>query len=58
MSTCHKILSPHLLSRIDACWRDANYVSVGQIYLYDTRSATGPGRVRFSRRGPGAAAPT
>ena len=28
-------LSPELLRRIDAYWRAANYVSVGQIYLYD-----------------------
>ena len=28
-------LSPDLLHRIDAYWRAANYLSVGQIYLYD-----------------------
>ncbi len=28
-------LSPELLARIDAYWRAANYLSVGQIYLYD-----------------------
>jgi xylulose-5-phosphate/fructose-6-phosphate phosphoketolase len=28
-------LSPGLLARIDAYWRAANYLSVGQIYLYD-----------------------
>jgi len=28
-------LSPELLRQIDAYWRAANYVSVGQIYLYD-----------------------
>jgi xylulose-5-phosphate/fructose-6-phosphate phosphoketolase len=28
-------LTPELLSRIDAYWRAANYLSVGQIYLYD-----------------------
>jgi xylulose-5-phosphate/fructose-6-phosphate phosphoketolase len=28
-------LSPELLRRIDAYWRAANYLSVGQIYLYD-----------------------
>jgi xylulose-5-phosphate/fructose-6-phosphate phosphoketolase len=28
-------LSPDLLRRTDAYWRAANYVSVGQIYLYD-----------------------
>jgi xylulose-5-phosphate/fructose-6-phosphate phosphoketolase len=28
-------LSPELLQRIDAYWRAANYLSVGQIYLYN-----------------------
>jgi xylulose-5-phosphate/fructose-6-phosphate phosphoketolase len=28
-------LAPELLRRMDAYWRAANYVSVGQIYLYD-----------------------
>src|SRR6185369_3213366 len=28
-------VSPALLKRIDAYWRAANYLSVGQIYLYD-----------------------
>ena len=28
-------LSPQLLQRMDAYWRAANYLSVGQIYLYD-----------------------
>ena len=30
-----KILSPELLHNMDAYWRAANYLSVGQIYLYD-----------------------
>ena len=30
-----KPLSPDLLRKINAYWRAANYVSVGQIYLYD-----------------------
>jgi xylulose-5-phosphate/fructose-6-phosphate phosphoketolase len=30
-----KTLSPELLHRMDAYWRAANYLSVGQIYLYD-----------------------
>lgn len=29
------VLDPHLLSRMDAYWRAANYLSVGQIYLYE-----------------------
>jgi phosphoketolase len=28
-------LSPELMHRIDAYWRAANHLSVGQIYLYD-----------------------
>src|SRR5208282_5825575 len=28
-------LSPELLRKIDAYWRAANYLSVGQIYLYE-----------------------
>jgi xylulose-5-phosphate/fructose-6-phosphate phosphoketolase len=28
-------LSPEMLQRMDAYWRAANYLSVGQIYLYD-----------------------
>ena len=28
-------LSPDLLQKMDAYWRAANYLSVGQIYLYD-----------------------
>src|SRR5207247_1536688 len=28
-------LSPSLLKKMDAYWRAANYLSVGQIYLYD-----------------------
>src|SRR5580693_2424711 len=28
-------LSPELLDRMDAYWRAANYLSVGQLYLYD-----------------------
>jgi xylulose-5-phosphate/fructose-6-phosphate phosphoketolase len=30
-----EVLSPELLRRMDAYWRAANYLSVGQIYLYD-----------------------
>ena len=28
-------LPPDLLRKMDAYWRAANYLSVGQIYLYD-----------------------
>src|SRR5438309_8399532 len=30
-----KSVSPELLRKMDAYWRAANYLSVGQIYLYD-----------------------
>tara|TARA_R110002073_G_scaffold41466_2_gene117053 strand:+ start:3482 stop:5863 length:2382 start_codon:yes stop_codon:yes gene_type:complete len=33
--TSSPTLSPELLQTIDAYWRAANYLSVGQIYLYD-----------------------
>src|ERR1700733_6663155 len=35
MSTQTKTLEPELLRNIDAYWRAANYLAVGQIYLYD-----------------------
>ena len=35
MQTATQPLSPELLHKIDAYWRAANYLSVGQIYLYD-----------------------
>ncbi|KIA86015.1 phosphoketolase family protein [Kaistella jeonii] len=35
IDTVTKTLSPELLQRINAYWRAANYLSVGQIYLYD-----------------------
>ncbi len=33
--TKNKTLSPELLRKMDAYWHAANYLSVGQIYLYD-----------------------
>jgi len=33
--TMNQSLTPDMLGRIDAYWRAANYLSVGQIYLYD-----------------------
>jgi xylulose-5-phosphate/fructose-6-phosphate phosphoketolase len=35
MTTPTRTLTPDLLHRMDAYWRAANYLSVGQIYLYD-----------------------
>lgn len=34
-NTAVKTLSPELLQKMNAYWRAANYLSVGQIYLYD-----------------------
>jgi len=31
----NQVLSPDLLYKMDAYWRAANYLSVGQLYLYD-----------------------
>ena len=33
--TSRNTLSAEELDKIDAYWRAANYISVGQIYLYD-----------------------
>lgn len=33
--TSQRTLSPELLHKLDAYWRAANYLSVGQIYLYE-----------------------
>jgi len=35
-------LTPELVDRIDAYWRAANYLSVGQIYLFDNPLLTRP----------------
>ena len=35
METRNKPLSPDLLKKMNAYWRAANYLSVGQLYLYD-----------------------
>ena len=35
MKTAVETLSPELLRKMNAYWRAANYLSVGQIYLYD-----------------------
>ena len=35
INSTDKPLTPELLGKIDAYWRAANYLSVGQIYLYD-----------------------
>ena len=45
MKTHTDPLSPDDLRRIDAYWRAANYLSVGQIYLYDNPLLTEPLRL-------------
>ncbi|WP_295402252.1 hypothetical protein, partial [uncultured Thiocystis sp.] len=35
MTTATQPLDPEQLRKLDAWWRAANYLSVGQIYLYD-----------------------
>ena len=35
MKVTDKPLTPEQLGKMDAYWRAANYLSVGQIYLYD-----------------------
>jgi phosphoketolase len=35
MKTTANLLTSELLHKMDAYWRAANYLSVGQIYLYD-----------------------
>jgi xylulose-5-phosphate/fructose-6-phosphate phosphoketolase len=48
MKTKSNTLMPELFHKMDAYWRVANYLSVGQIYLYDNslfdRGAYGRGR--------------
>jgi hypothetical protein len=43
-----KTLNPELLRKIDTYWRAANYLSVGQIYLYDNPLLKKP--LKLSRR--------
>jgi xylulose-5-phosphate/fructose-6-phosphate phosphoketolase len=45
----NRTLGPELLSRIDAYWRAANYLSVGQIHLYDNPLLKEPLRLERSR---------
>ena len=45
MKTKTTTLTPELLYKMDAYWRAANYLSVGQIYLFDNPPAQEPDRV-------------
>jgi phosphoketolase len=44
-----KTLNPELLSNMDACWRAANYLSVGKIYLYGNPLLKRPLTGKFCR---------
>ncbi len=44
-SAAEDVLAPEELERIDAYWRAANYISVGQIYLLDNPLLTRPIRL-------------
>ena len=44
-------LTPTLLKNMNAYWRAANYLSVGQIYLYDNPLLKEP--LKLSRKTPG-----
>ena len=59
-------LSPEILRKIDAWWRAANYLSVGQIYLYNnpllkeplTIETSSPGCSATGGRPPGSTSST
>jgi len=42
VNTNIETISPELLKQMDSYWRAANYLSVGQIYLYDNPMLTVP----------------
>src|SRR5271154_6349984 len=44
------VLTPDLLHKIDAYWRAANYLSVGQIYLYDNPLLREPLKLEHVKR--------
>jgi len=46
-------LTPDLLHRMNACWRAANYLSVGQIYLYDNPLLNEPLKLSRVKTAPG-----
>ena len=46
-----KPLSPEMLRKMNAYWRAANYLSVGQIYLYDNPLLKKPLNLNTSSRG-------
>ena len=46
-------LSPDQLAKMDAYWRAANYLSVGQIYLYDNPLLKEPLKLSRVKTAPG-----
>jgi xylulose-5-phosphate/fructose-6-phosphate phosphoketolase len=46
-------LTPDLLHRMNAHWRAANYLSVGQIYLYDNPLLKEPLKLSRVKTAPG-----
>ncbi|MGK2962100.1 MAG: phosphoketolase family protein [Gemmatimonadaceae bacterium] len=50
IQTQTKTLAPELLHRMDAYWRAANYLSVGQIYLYDNPLLREPLKIEHIKR--------
>ena len=48
--TAHAALSPDSLRKLDAYWRAANYLSVGQIYLYDNPLLKTPLKLEHVKR--------
>ncbi|MEO8855489.1 MAG: phosphoketolase family protein [Burkholderiaceae bacterium] len=50
MTDTRKTLTPELLARMDAYWRAANYLSVGQIYLRDNPLLKRPLELRDIKR--------
>jgi xylulose-5-phosphate/fructose-6-phosphate phosphoketolase len=46
-----KTLTPERLRKLDAWWRAANYLSAGQIYLYDNPLLKQPLKLAHTNRG-------
>ncbi|HXD00243.1 MAG TPA: hypothetical protein VN048_12955 [Verrucomicrobiae bacterium] len=44
-------LTPKLLRLTDACWRAANHLSAGQIYLYDNLRMPAPNQSAADQAG-------
>ena len=53
MKTETNTLAPDLLQKMNAYWRAANYLSVGQIYLYDNPLLKEPLKLSRVKTAPG-----